>query len=192
MRLINNNVISPPASTRHWAQRICPARFAPGRRAMRRRPQGVAAIGQPWRHRTQRAGEVRRSGSRSGGPGGRAGTARPLVCARPVTESIAVAPVLLANDDQAERCAGLAAGELIATVALPPQVPRAVDADTAGLVLLAGEAGVAEGTPGQRHASVDPSRHLYDVAAAGQTSKPGKQTSSAPTNSAYWLRRHNW
>src|SRR5882757_2706337 len=34
----------------------------------------------------------------------------------PVTESIAVAPVLLASDDQAERSAGLASGELIATV----------------------------------------------------------------------------
>ncbi|WP_156904998.1 acyl-CoA dehydrogenase family protein [Mycobacterium kansasii] len=99
----------------------------------------------------------------------------------PVTESIAVAPVLLANDDQAERCAGLAAGELIATVALPPQVPRAVDADTAGLVLLAGEAGVAEGTPGQRHASVDPSRHLYDVAAAG----PNVQAWQADIKRAY-------
>lgn len=99
----------------------------------------------------------------------------------PVTESIAVAPVLLANDDQVERCAGLAAGELIATVALPPQVPRAVDADTAGLVLLAGEAGVAEGTPGQRHASVDPSRHLYDVAAAG----PNVQAWQADIKRAY-------
>ena len=59
----------------------------------------------------------------------------------PVTESIAVAPVLLAED---ERCAGLAAGEFIATVALPPHVPRAVDADTAGLVLLAAESGVTE------------------------------------------------
>lgn len=88
---------------------------------------------------------------------------------------------MLANDDQAERCAGLAAGELIATVALPPQVPRAVDADTAGLVLLAGEAGVAEGTPGQRHASVDPSRHLYDVAAAG----PNVQAWQADIKRAY-------
>ena len=34
----------------------------------------------------------------------------------PVTESIAVAPLLLAED---ERCAALATGELIATVALP-------------------------------------------------------------------------
>jgi alkylation response protein AidB-like acyl-CoA dehydrogenase len=53
----------------------------------------------------------------------------------PVTESIAVAPVLLACEDQADRCAALASGGLIATVALPPHTPRAVDADTAGLVL---------------------------------------------------------
>jgi alkylation response protein AidB-like acyl-CoA dehydrogenase len=83
----------------------------------------------------------------------------------PVAESIAVAPVLLADDD---RCAGLASGELIATVALPPQVPRAVDADNAALVLLAGEIGVTEGTPGECHDSVDPSRRLYDVTATGE------------------------
>ncbi|EUA86867.1 acyl-CoA dehydrogenase, N-terminal domain protein [Mycobacterium ulcerans str. Harvey] len=39
----------------------------------------------------------------------------------PVAESIAVAPVLLADDD---RSAGLACGELIATVALPPHAPE--------------------------------------------------------------------
>jgi alkylation response protein AidB-like acyl-CoA dehydrogenase len=82
----------------------------------------------------------------------------------PVTESIAVAPVLLAED---ERSAGLASGELIATVALPPQVPRAVDADSAGLVLLAGDNGVSEAAPGEQHESVDPSRRLYDVTATG-------------------------
>ncbi len=85
----------------------------------------------------------------------------------PVTESIAVAPILLASDDHAERCAALASGELIATVALPPQTPRAVDADTAGLVLLATDDGVAQAAPGDRHESVDPSRPLYDVAATG-------------------------
>jgi alkylation response protein AidB-like acyl-CoA dehydrogenase len=85
----------------------------------------------------------------------------------PVAESIAVAPILLAND---ERSAQLASGELIATVAMPPHVPRAVDADTAGLVLLAGAdgtAGVSEGSAGERHESVDPSRRLYDVTATG-------------------------
>jgi alkylation response protein AidB-like acyl-CoA dehydrogenase len=81
----------------------------------------------------------------------------------PVTESIAVAPVLLAED---ERCAAVAAGELIVTVALPPQVPRAIDADTAGLALLADVGGkVSEARPGEQHKSVDPSRRLFDVIA---------------------------
>lgn len=87
----------------------------------------------------------------------------------PVAESIAVAPVLLSTDGQAERCAGLASGELIATVALPPQVPRAVDAAAAGLVLLVGDDGVTEGIAGECHESVDPSRRLYDVTATGET-----------------------
>ncbi len=83
----------------------------------------------------------------------------------PVAESIAVAPILLAED---ERCAGLASGELIATVALPPQVPRAVDADAAGVVLLATRDGVTDATAGASHESVDPSRRLYDVTASGE------------------------
>lgn len=84
----------------------------------------------------------------------------------PVVESIAVAPVLLCDD---ERSAALASGELIATVALPPRVPRAVDADTAGLVLLAtgGQAGVA--AAGAQHQSLDPARRLFDVEAAGES-----------------------
>lgn len=82
----------------------------------------------------------------------------------PVAESIAVAPVLLADDD---RSAGLACGELIATVALPPHAPRAVDADTAGLVLVAGESGVCEAAVADCHESIDPSRRSYDVTATG-------------------------
>ena len=85
----------------------------------------------------------------------------------PVTESIAVAPILLADD---ERSAALATGELIATVALPPQVPRATDADTAGLTLLADLDGtVSEASGGEQHESVDPSRRLFDVSAGGST-----------------------
>ena len=83
----------------------------------------------------------------------------------PVAESIAVAPVLLAED---ERSAELASGELIATVALPPHMPRAVDTDAAGLVLLATDDGVTEALAAQRHDSVDPSRRLYDVTATGE------------------------
>jgi alkylation response protein AidB-like acyl-CoA dehydrogenase len=70
---------------------------------------------------------------------------------------------LLADD---ERCAALAAGELIVTVALPPRVPRATDADTAGLTLLADVSGnVSEARPGEQHESVDPSRRLFGVSA---------------------------
>ena len=83
----------------------------------------------------------------------------------PVAESIAVAPVLLAEDD---RSAALATGELIATVAMPPQVPRAVDADMAGLVLLAADDGVSEAADGDCYESVDPSRRLYDVTPTGE------------------------
>ncbi|MBB3601634.1 hypothetical protein FHT40_001267 [Mycolicibacterium sp. BK556] len=82
----------------------------------------------------------------------------------PVTESIAVAPILLADDD---RSAALATGELIATVALPPAVPRAVNADFAGLTLLAQDGTVSDATLGDSHESVDASRTLFDVTATG-------------------------
>ena len=83
----------------------------------------------------------------------------------PVTESVAVAPILLADD---ERAGALASGELIATVAAPPLAPRAVDADTAGLVLLAADEQVSDAAPGTRRESVDPSRRLFDVSPSGE------------------------
>ncbi|CDO07486.1 acyl-CoA dehydrogenase [Mycolicibacterium cosmeticum] len=82
----------------------------------------------------------------------------------PVTESIAVAPILLAEHD---RAATLASGDLIATVAMPPAVPRAVNADVAGLTLLAADGQVSEATAGAGHESVDPTRTLSDVTASG-------------------------
>ena len=88
----------------------------------------------------------------------------------PVTESIAVAPILLADD---ARSAQLAEGELIATVAMPPQVPRAVNADVAGLILLATDGQVSDASvdaqAGAAHESVDPARTLFDVSASGDT-----------------------
>jgi hypothetical protein len=75
-----------------------------------------------------------------------------------------VAPVLLADD---ERSAALATGELIATVAMPPQVPRAVDADAAGLIMVASDGAVRDGAIGEPRGSVDPSRKLFDVSASG-------------------------
>jgi alkylation response protein AidB-like acyl-CoA dehydrogenase len=86
----------------------------------------------------------------------------------PVTESVAVAPILLADDD---RSGALASGELIATVAFPPHVPRAVDADSAGLILVAGESDVTDGTAGDQHKSVDPARKLFDAHASGDARK---------------------
>jgi alkylation response protein AidB-like acyl-CoA dehydrogenase len=82
----------------------------------------------------------------------------------PVAESIAVAPVLLVGDDRSAR---IAAGDLIATVAMPPAVPRAVDADFAGLVLLADAGAVSDALVGEQCRSVDPSRRLYETSAAG-------------------------
>ena len=82
----------------------------------------------------------------------------------PVTESIAVAPILLASDD---RSAALAAGELIATAAIAPQMPRAVDAGFAGLVLVADGDQVYDGVAGGSRDSLDPSRKLFDVIASG-------------------------
>ncbi|MGY4709688.1 acyl-CoA dehydrogenase family protein [Mycolicibacterium sp. CBM1] len=88
----------------------------------------------------------------------------------PLTESIAVAPVLLAGEDHgAERSAALASGELIATVALPPSVPRAVSADFAGVTLLARDGQVGDATAGAGHESVDPTRTLFDITASGDT-----------------------
>lgn len=82
----------------------------------------------------------------------------------PVAESIAVAPILLAGDSRSE---ALVTGELIATVALPPTVPRAVGADFADLVLVAGDNVVSDASTGTAHPSVDPTRQLFDVAAFG-------------------------
>jgi len=82
----------------------------------------------------------------------------------PVVESLAVAPILLADD---VRATALANGEVIATVAMPPTVPRAVDADSVEVVLLADGTGVRDATAGTPHASVDPARRLFDVSPAG-------------------------
>jgi len=93
----------------------------------------------------------------------------------PVAESVAVVPGLIAAlaDGTASPVLGdalprLAAGDLIATLALPPWLPYAPDADVAGLVLLA-ESGTTEAhvlwlaEPGARHRSVDRTRSLSEA-----------------------------
>jgi hypothetical protein len=85
----------------------------------------------------------------------------------PVAESVAAVPQLLTALGDDGLCArwfpGLAAGDLIATLALPPWLPYAADADAAGLVLLAGPGAARTGTAGARHQSVDPARSLSEV-----------------------------
>ncbi|WP_410639055.1 acyl-CoA dehydrogenase family protein [Amycolatopsis sp. lyj-346] len=78
----------------------------------------------------------------------------------PLVESAAVAPALLTG----HRLTSLAEGDLVATVVAPPEVPLALDADIAGVVLdLTG----AE-CPGARTEpvrSIDPPRRLFRVPA---------------------------
>jgi alkylation response protein AidB-like acyl-CoA dehydrogenase len=99
----------------------------------------------------------------------------------PVAESLAAVPQLLTAlcddhpadeqlaDEQLARCGGwlarLASGELIATLALPPRLPYAADADAAGLVLLAEADVVRLAVPGEAHRSVDGARSLFEVRA---------------------------
>jgi hypothetical protein len=73
----------------------------------------------------------------------------------PLIESYAVAPVLGIGGELAT------AGELV-TVAVPPRVPYALDADVATPFVVSGDA-VCRGEVGGRLASVDPARRLFEV-----------------------------
>jgi len=64
-----------------------------------------------------------------------------------------------------EWLAELAAGDLIATLAMPPQLPFAADAGAAGLVLLAEDGAVYRARLGATRRSVDPARSLSEARA---------------------------
>ena len=85
----------------------------------------------------------------------------------PVAESVAAVPELIVTLADERLCArwlpGLAAGDLIATLALPPWLPYAADADAAHLVLLAEPSVLRLAVPGTRHPSVDPGRSVSEV-----------------------------
>jgi alkylation response protein AidB-like acyl-CoA dehydrogenase len=59
--------------------------------------------------------------------------------------------------------AALAGGDLIATLAAPPLLPYAADADVAGFVLLAGPQSLQAGSRGSARRSVDAARSLTEV-----------------------------
>ncbi|HEX9063591.1 MAG TPA: acyl-CoA dehydrogenase family protein [Streptosporangiaceae bacterium] len=86
----------------------------------------------------------------------------------PLAESLAAVPALLldlaAGDGPAAGwLAGLAGGELIATVALPPSVPYALDAGPSGLVLSAAQDEIWLARPEDSLASADLARRLHRV-----------------------------
>ena len=103
----------------------------------------------------------------------------------PVVESIVAVPALLGalpSEQQREWLPGLASGQLIATVAMEPNVPYAVDPAMADVVLLArttsgstasgstasgSTASVSTATVVAVHESIDPSRRLGEVVAGG-------------------------
>jgi hypothetical protein len=83
----------------------------------------------------------------------------------PVPESVAAVPALLAA---LPALAGrwlpaLAAGDLIATLAVPPRLPYAADADAAGLLLLADGDTLWLAAAGEPRRSLDPARTLSPV-----------------------------
>jgi len=84
----------------------------------------------------------------------------------PVAETAAAVPTLIAGLADERLCArwlpGLATGDLVATLALPPWRPYAADADAAGLILLAEPGAVRLAAAGARYRSVDPARSLSE------------------------------
>jgi len=94
----------------------------------------------------------------------------------PAAESLAAVPALLSALDgmrSGEWLAALATGDLIATLAMPPKLPFAADAEAAGLVLLAEPDAISVGRAGPRHRSVDPSRSLSVVTGAEALARTG-------------------
>jgi alkylation response protein AidB-like acyl-CoA dehydrogenase len=98
----------------------------------------------------------------------------------PIAESVAAIPALLADLVQGEVPRGsagpdrevgkwndwlreLATGELIGTLAVPPTLPCALDADVAGLVLRAADGQLWLADAGTPVRSIDPARRLFRV-----------------------------
>ena len=78
----------------------------------------------------------------------------------PLVESVAVLPGLLAGTGHDDRLAALGAGELVATVAMPPHVPYALDAGHADAVYLLEGVDLSEARLSEPRESVDGTRGL--------------------------------
>jgi hypothetical protein len=83
----------------------------------------------------------------------------------PLVESIAVLPLLLDGTDAAGVLDRIGTGETIATVAAPPRVPYALDADVADEVFVLAGTALSRAAAGERVHSIDPARRLSHVQA---------------------------
>jgi len=83
----------------------------------------------------------------------------------PLIESIALAPALLAGSAAAELLPGLAEGSARASFAAAPVAPYALGADIATDVFVLDGNSLSHGTIDTSLESVDPSRHLFRIAA---------------------------
>jgi len=86
----------------------------------------------------------------------------------PWVESAAYLPVALGREVEG-----------IATVAAPPHAPYALDADVADAVYLAVPEGLGEAEVGERHGSVDRTRHLFSVVEVRGALAPSLETTQA-------------
>lgn len=86
----------------------------------------------------------------------------------PWVESVAVLPVLLHGTPAQSRLGEIASGEVIATLALPPEVPFAVDGAAADLVFTVTDAVLHTASVTAEPASVDQARRLAQVSGGEQ------------------------
>jgi alkylation response protein AidB-like acyl-CoA dehydrogenase len=86
----------------------------------------------------------------------------------PYVESVAVLPALLAGTPAADRLDTIAAGAALGTVAAPPAVPFALDAEAASAVYLLDGRTLRDATASAQLVSVDRARRLAEVT-AGET-----------------------
>jgi hypothetical protein len=147
--------VDTPSVVRAWGA----GDATPGRKLWSRlADQGVLALATPEQH------------------GGYGATAIDLVVAfeqlgrfvvpGPLVESVAVLPALLAGTSEAFRLDALASGEQAATLAMPPDVPWAVDAELADAAYLVDGGALYSAAVGRTERSVDAARHLSVVTAA--------------------------
>ena len=97
----------------------------------------------------------------------------------PYVETAAVAAILGSCDLGSEWLPRIAEGEILASLTFP-EVPYALDADAADVVLAVQGGVLRHATDGEAHASVDPARRLFSV-------RPGEEITGGDAGAAYDL-----